>query len=553
MSLTYMDDFAGGGTVDSDNTYLSLGWNGAASGDHLTFDVKEVGGGPKNCLQLHSTYLGSPAYLQYTAQPGGAFNGAVFGFLITSDSRHFLELPVITSPSDLASSVQSAKVRLDGSGVISIMDWQGSVVATSPTGSVPWGADFYLEVKVELIDTGGVPAQDITVHCAAATLAASGAAVAGAGAAPWYLFGIVMQTDAALSWLTDFYWVILDGRPGWTDFLGPVTVTSFFPGAPSYTSWTPHGDPLNWRNVAGQSQEYSTNYNETSVFAGYDLFPFGISPFGWVPVACEAVGVRTLAIIAADGPDQPAVSGAMQTDAGGFQVLTQITWLPSTRTTPVYNDDVEVLVPGTAAGWTLADLTGLLFGYNTVTGNTGPMQVSQSILLVLGPAQIPTPASVAPAPVLPQSLGVYRGIVGINFYGMAFFGDAFAGVVGRASFDAFTEYGNTMQGLISSPPIHMNRKRVFISGFEIDVEAGVGLRAGQGSDPVWWLQWSKDGGRTWSTLAPPRSMGRIGEYRRRLRWLRMGEARQWVLRLVATDPVRRVVIGTFLDAREGMD
>jgi hypothetical protein len=158
----------------------------------------------------------------------------------------------------------------------------------------------------------------------------------------------------------------------------------------------------------------------------------------------------------------------------------------------------------------------------------------------------------AATPPQPQSLYQYRGLVGINFNGLTLIGDAYSGVVGKMSFDAFTEYGNPMQALVTSPPVHDDRKRIFLRRFELDVESGVGLVSGQGSDPVWMLEFSKDGGRTWSLPQSFRSMGRTGAYRQRLRWLRLGQSRQWIFRLTSTDPVRRVIIGTYVDVEKGM-
>lgn len=177
--------------------------------------------------------------------------------------------------------------------------------------------------------------------------------------------------------------------------------------------------------------------------------------------------------------------------------------------------------------------------------DTGPWEFSTTVA-------VRTLAPPAEPPVRALSLRQYRVQVGINYRGMALGGDAYAGVIGRMNFDSFTEYGNTMRALIVSPPVHMDRLRVFVSRFEIDVESGVGLAEGQGSDPMWMLDWSKDGGRTWSSQQQWRSMGRLGAYLQRLRWLKLGQSRQWIFRLQSTDPVRRVIIGTYLDVEEGM-
>lgn len=74
-----------------------------------------------------------------------------------------------------------------------------------------------------------------------------------------------------------------------------------------------------------------------------------------------------------------------------------------------------------------------------------------------------------PAIALPQSLKRWRGACGINWLGMALVGDAFSNVVGLSNFRAFTEYGETMQFLVTTPPLHEDRKRIFVPRFEIEV------------------------------------------------------------------------------------
>ena len=72
------------------------------------------------------------------------------------------------------------------------------------------------------------------------------------------------------------------------------------------------------------------------------------------------------------------------------------------------------------------------------------------------------------------------------------------------------------------------------------------------SRPEWRLFVSDDGSRTWSRLVKPRAIGVTGEYKTRLRWLKMGQFRQRVMRLECTDPVRRNIIGVYLDTTQGM-
>ena len=84
---------------------------------------------------------------------------------------------------------------------------------------------------------------------------------------------------------------------------------------------------------------------------------------------------------------------------------------------------------------------------------------------------------------------------------------------------------------------------------QVDMATGVGLNDGQGADPIVLLDWSNDGGHTWSNQHPA-SMGRIGEYRARARWNRLGRARDRVYRITITDPVPRVILGAALNPEE---
>jgi hypothetical protein len=66
------------------------------------------------------------------------------------------------------------------------------------------------------------------------------------------------------------------------------------------------------------------------------------------------------------------------------------------------------------------------------------------------------------------------------------------------------------------------------------------------------LRWSKDGGKTWSSQQPPRSMGRQGAYVTRVRWRDLGEAEQWNFEISISDPVRRTIIAASYDSDVGV-
>lgn len=151
-----------------------------------------------------------------------------------------------------------------------------------------------------------------------------------------------------------------------------------------------------------------------------------------------------------------------------------------------------------------------------------------------------------------KTLGRWRGNCHISMFGKELIGDAINGNIGAIDASAYTEYGNTIPMTLVSPPIHSDRKRVFHSRFELDIEAGDGLPAGQGSNPQVMLDWSNDGGRTFSSQQIWNSVGKVGEFTKRMRWLRLGQGRSRVYRVTMTDPVRRVIIAAHADLSVGM-
>ena len=93
-----------------------------------------------------------------------------------------------------------------------------------------------------------------------------------------------------------------------------------------------------------------------------------------------------------------------------------------------------------------------------------------------------------------------------------------------------------------------NLKRTAQHSLQIDCESGVGTNTGQGSDPQMMLRWSDDGGHTWSNEHWT-SVGKIGEYYRRVIWRRLGmtlKLRDRVYEISGTDPVKLAIMGAEL-------
>ena len=84
----------------------------------------------------------------------------------------------------------------------------------------------------------------------------------------------------------------------------------------------------------------------------------------------------------------------------------------------------------------------------------------------------------------------------------------------------------------------------FLSQLWLEMEGGVGLLTGQGSDPQLMMQYSKDGGHTWSDEVWA-DIGEIGQYGTRAVFNRLGRGRDWLFRFRVTDPVKCVFIGAW--------
>jgi|GEM_PF-455808 len=89
--------------------------------------------------------------------------------------------------------------------------------------------------------------------------------------------------------------------------------------------------------------------------------------------------------------------------------------------------------------------------------------------------------------------------------------------------------------------VDAEQDRVSYPWLQIEMQSGIGVVSGQGSDPQAMLQMSNDGGFSWGAerWAP---MGRIGQYLVRTVWRRLGQARSAVFRIVVSDPVYPVTL-----------
>ena len=137
------------------------------------------------------------------------------------------------------------------------------------------------------------------------------------------------------------------------------------------------------------------------------------------------------------------------------------------------------------------------------------------------------------------------------FAGKHVVGDFENGNLYEMSETIYSDNGSEITRRRVSPHITETLDRLFYSNFQLDIETGVGVDGtGQGVTPQAMLQWSDDGGHTWSNEYW-RSFGEIGVRYKRAIWRRLGQSRDRIFRVTITDPVKVALIGAELDVAKG--
>ena len=102
-------------------------------------------------------------------------------------------------------------------------------------------------------------------------------------------------------------------------------------------------------------------------------------------------------------------------------------------------------------------------------------------------------------------------------------------------------------------------QRQYFDELQIQFQPGVGLEGITdpplnaetiGANPQAMLRWSSDGGSTWSNEHWS-GIGKVGRYKNRIIWRRLGWARDRIYEVVVTDPINAVIVSANLKASAG--
>jgi len=140
----------------------------------------------------------------------------------------------------------------------------------------------------------------------------------------------------------------------------------------------------------------------------------------------------------------------------------------------------------------------------------------------------------------------HRANAYVRAYGKNLVGDFQNGKIYELDLETYNDDGEIIQRLAVSPPIHAEGSVFFTKYFELDFEGGAGLVLGQGSNPVVMMRYSDDGGFNWSNTLS-RQIGKIGDYKARSHWGRLGISTERTYEITITDPIKVVIMGATTD------
>ena len=144
-----------------------------------------------------------------------------------------------------------------------------------------------------------------------------------------------------------------------------------------------------------------------------------------------------------------------------------------------------------------------------------------------------------------------RGEIHVEAFGLHIVSDYATGKLYVLDRNALNDAGTSITRIRTSPYVSNGLKNLFVSRLQLDIETGIGPDGETGTPPQCMLDWSDDGGRTWSNQYWT-SLGSIGATLTRAIWRRLGRTRQRVFRVTITDDCKVAMVDAFISVTAGM-
>jgi len=128
-------------------------------------------------------------------------------------------------------------------------------------------------------------------------------------------------------------------------------------------------------------------------------------------------------------------------------------------------------------------------------------------------------------------------------------GDWSCGKIYRLSQNYYKDGSEPIICEVTTAPLNNNLNRMSIYSLELSFQMATATESGDGSDPQVMMEHSNSGSYGWSKESK-RGLGKRGEYQRRVKWNKLGTARNRIFRIRTTDPVYRVLFGAVADLED---
>lgn len=150
-----------------------------------------------------------------------------------------------------------------------------------------------------------------------------------------------------------------------------------------------------------------------------------------------------------------------------------------------------------------------------------------------------------------SSFTAWRPMFHCFAFGKHLVGDHENGKIYQMSTNIYTDGSNGFIQRIRRAP-HLNNKRqvMFYDEFALDMDTGVGLASGQGSDPKIAMRWSDDGGKTFGNYLTA-YVGKQGEWGAKVQWNALGKGTDRVFEIAMSDPVPYRITNAYLRMHTG--
>jgi hypothetical protein len=139
-----------------------------------------------------------------------------------------------------------------------------------------------------------------------------------------------------------------------------------------------------------------------------------------------------------------------------------------------------------------------------------------------------------------ETFGRHRANCYGYFNNRHYVGDYANGKIYEMSQDFYSDDGEEIRREAYTKEVDMGIKPQRMPPFQVIVESGVGLESGL--DPQIMMRYSNDGGNVWSNELW-RSAGKIGEYRKKAVWQRVGSASKRMNHIAVTAPILWRILG----------